>query len=77
MVKSLAAKTRTRRSRRERNSQFREDIKAHLLAHGVVYGDLGTNTLFALKTIFSGKNAIEPQSATVLGVVSLIFSGHS
>ena len=44
-----------------------------ILALGVVYGDLGTNTLFVFKTIFSGSNAIEAQAANVLGVVSLTF----
>jgi KUP system potassium uptake protein len=77
MVKSLAAKLEPGAPEERETPSFGRILKLTLLALGVVYGDLGTNTLFALKTIFSGKNAIEPQSATVLGVVSLIFSGHS
>jgi KUP system potassium uptake protein len=48
-------------------------LKLTLLALGVVYGDLGTNVLFTLKTGFSGRNAIAADPANVLGMVSLIF----
>jgi KUP system potassium uptake protein len=42
-------------------------------ALGVVYGDLGTNTLFALRECFGGQHPVEPTPDNVLGVLSLIF----
>ncbi len=42
-------------------------------ALGVVYGDLGTNPLFALAEAFSGDHALPVDRANVLGVLSLIF----
>ena len=42
-------------------------------ALGVVYGDIGTSPLYALRECFSGHYAIEPTRANVLGVLSLIF----
>ncbi len=42
-------------------------------ALGVVYGDIGTSPLYALRVCFHGRHAIEPNPANVLGVLSLIF----
>jgi KUP system potassium uptake protein len=42
-------------------------------ALGVVFGDLGTNTLFALRECFGGQHPVEPTPDNVLGVCSLIF----
>jgi KUP system potassium uptake protein len=42
-------------------------------ALGVVYGDIGTSPLYALRECFSGAHGIEPSPANVLGVVSLVF----
>ena len=42
-------------------------------ALGVVYGDIGTSPLYALRECFHGPHAIEPTPAHVLGVLSLIF----
>jgi KUP system potassium uptake protein len=44
-----------------------------LAALGVVYGDIGTNPLFALQESFAGSTAIESSDANVLGVLSLVF----
>jgi KUP system potassium uptake protein len=44
-----------------------------LLALGVVYGDIGTSPLYALRECFHGPHAIEPTHDHVLGVLSLIF----
>ena len=44
-----------------------------LAALGVVFGDIGTSPLYALKVCFTGHTAIEPSPANVLGLVSLIF----
>jgi KUP system potassium uptake protein len=42
-------------------------------ALGVVYGDIGTSPLYALRECFGGHHALEPTRANVLGVLSLIF----
>jgi KUP system potassium uptake protein len=42
-------------------------------AIGVVYGDIGTSPLYAMKEAFSGAHAIAVNPVNVLGVLSLIF----
>ncbi|NVO14455.1 MAG: potassium transporter Kup [Rhodoplanes sp.] len=42
-------------------------------AIGVVFGDIGTSPLYALKETFAGRHALEVEPASVLGVVSLMF----
>jgi len=42
-------------------------------ALGVVYGDIGTSPLYALRECFHGEWGIEPTPAHVLGVLSLVF----
>jgi KUP system potassium uptake protein len=42
-------------------------------ALGVVYGDIGTSPLYALKECFTGNHGVEPTPANVLGVLSLVF----
>ena len=42
-------------------------------ALGVVYGDIGTSPLYALRECFHGPHAIAPTPANVLGVLSLFF----
>ena len=42
-------------------------------ALGVVYGDIGTSPLYALRECFHGLHGIEPTRDNVLGVLSLIF----
>ena len=42
-------------------------------ALGVVYGDIGTSPLYAIKECFSGHHSIEPTPENILGVLSLIF----
>ncbi len=42
-------------------------------ALGVVYGDIGTSPLYALRECFAGAHPIEPSSPNVLGILSLIF----
>lgn len=44
-----------------------------LAALGVVYGDIGTSPLYALRECFHGPHAIVPTPANILGVLSLIF----
>ncbi|QYO67046.1 potassium transporter Kup [Leptolyngbya sp. 7M] len=42
-------------------------------AIGVVYGDIGTSPLYAIRECFHGPHAISATEANVLGVLSLIF----
>src|SRR6516225_11541546 len=42
-------------------------------ALGVVYGDIGTSPLYALRECFSSSHGVTPSQSHVLGVVSLIF----
>lgn len=42
-------------------------------ALGVVYGDIGTSPLYAMKECFYGPHSIEVSEANVFGVLSLIF----
>jgi KUP system potassium uptake protein len=44
-----------------------------LLAMGIVYGDIGTSPLYALRECFHGPHAVPLTHANVLGVLSLIF----
>jgi KUP system potassium uptake protein len=44
-----------------------------LAALGVVYGDIGTSPLYAIRECFYGPHAITSTSANILGVLSLIF----
>jgi KUP system potassium uptake protein len=44
-----------------------------MAALGVVYGDIGTSPLYALREAFHGSHAMTVTSANVLGVLSLIF----
>lgn len=42
-------------------------------AIGVVYGDIGTSPLYAVRECFHGPHAIAPTQENVLGVISLVF----
>ena len=44
-----------------------------LAALGVVYGDLGTSPLYALKESFAGHLGLQPTPAGILSIVSLFF----
>jgi KUP system potassium uptake protein len=44
-----------------------------LAALGVVYGDIGTSPLYALRECFVGANALAITPANVLGILSLVF----
>jgi KUP system potassium uptake protein len=43
-----------------------------LASLGIVYGDIGTSPLYALRECFYGEHAVPPSQANVLGVLSLI-----
>lgn len=59
----------TRPASRLRDSSL---LVLSLTALGVVYGDIGTSPLYAVRECFHGPHAIEPTRANVLGVLSLI-----
>ncbi len=44
-----------------------------LAALGVVYGDIGTSPLYAIKECFGGEHGLDPSHANVLGIISLVF----
>jgi KUP system potassium uptake protein len=44
-----------------------------LAALGVVYGDIGTSPLYAMRECFHGAHSIVPSPANIFGVLSLIF----
>src|SRR5437867_1549557 len=44
-----------------------------LTSLGIVFGDIGTSPLYALRECFAGSHAIAVTAANVLGVLSLIF----
>ncbi|MCK6528102.1 potassium transporter Kup [Myxococcota bacterium] len=44
-----------------------------LAALGVVYGDIGTSPLYAMREAFLAEHGVAPTAANVLGVLSLIF----
>src|SRR5690606_32529525 len=44
-----------------------------LVALGVVYGDIGTSPLYALKQAFAGPHSVLPSHDNVLGILSLVF----
>jgi KUP system potassium uptake protein len=48
-------------------------LSLSLGALGVVYGDIGTSPLYALKECFAPEYGIAPSPANVLGILSLIF----
>jgi KUP system potassium uptake protein len=56
-------------SERRRNSL----VLLCLASLGIVYGDIGTSPLYAMRECFSGQHAVPPTPTNVLGVLSLIF----
>ncbi|HWP35208.1 MAG TPA: potassium transporter Kup [Thermodesulfobacteriota bacterium] len=44
-----------------------------IAALGVVYGDIGTSPLYAVREAFQGPHGVAPTGANVLGVLSLVF----
>ncbi len=52
----------------------RERLMALTLgAIGIVYGDIGTSPLYAMRECFAGSHAVAPSRENVLGIISLIF----
>jgi len=57
----------------------REDTKDQrlpflaLAALGIVYGDIGTSPLYALRECFHGSHSLPPTPTNILGILSLVF----
>ncbi len=45
----------------------------YLATLGVVYGDIGTSPLYAIRECFSGEHGVAPTHENVLGILSLVF----
>jgi len=73
MVKPLEEQLEPGASEKEEPRQFSKLLMLSLGALGVVYGDIGTSPLYAVKVCFFGEGSIAPQPANIIGVVSLIF----
>ncbi|TQF14272.1 potassium transporter Kup [Myxococcus llanfairpwllgwyngyllgogerychwyrndrobwllllantysiliogogogochensis] len=58
---------------REGPDTFKRTALLALGALGIVYGDIGTSPLYALRECFTGPHGIHPTPENVLGVLSLIF----
>ncbi len=58
---------------RVQESSPRRDVALGLAALGVVYGDIGTSPIYALRQCFHGTHPFAPTPENVLGVLSLIF----
>ncbi|HEX9943273.1 MAG TPA: potassium transporter Kup [Thermoanaerobaculia bacterium] len=54
-------------------TDLRRLLGLSLGALGVVYGDIGTSPLYALRECFHGEHAVPPSHDNVLGVLSLVF----
>jgi len=54
----------------QNNSRF---LKLTLVALGVVYGDIGTSPLYAIRQCFRGDGGLSVTTANVLGILSLVF----
>ena len=59
--------------RSSQNSGLSHLLGLSLGALGVVYGDIGTSPLYALRECFLGSHSVPPTRLNVLGVMSLIF----
>ncbi len=48
-------------------------LKVAVGALGIVYGDIGTSPLYALKECFTGEHKVAPTPENVFGILSLVF----
>jgi KUP system potassium uptake protein len=62
-----------RSDRHETAEPGRQFLVVSLAALGVVYGDIGTSPLYALRECFHGSHPVPPTPANVLGILSLVF----
>jgi KUP system potassium uptake protein len=57
----------------ERHPKDKRLVPLAVAALGVVFGDIGTSPLYALKECFTGSHGVAPTRENVLGVLSLVF----
>src|SRR6266511_1006688 len=63
----------------ERSPHHREEASGRrllalsLLALGIVYGDIGTSPLYAMRECFYGAHPVAVTQANIFGILSLIF----
>ena len=57
----------------ESHPQHNRLVPLAVAALGVVFGDIGTSPLYALKECFTGSHGVAPTRENVLGVLSLVF----
>jgi KUP system potassium uptake protein len=57
----------------ERHPKDNRLVPLSVAALGVVFGDIGTSPLYALKECFTGSHGVAPTRENVLGVLSLVF----
>jgi len=55
------------------DSVTKKNIPLAIAALGIVFGDIGTSPLYALKACFSGFHAVPTSEMNILGVLSLVF----
>lgn len=60
-------------STRNQSALRAKTLALALGALGVVFGDIGTSPLYAIKECFHGLHAITPDQTNILGVLSLVF----
>jgi KUP system potassium uptake protein len=72
MVKPLEEQLEPGASKKRDPPEFRAVLRLSLTSLGVVYGDIGTSPLYAMKACFSGKGAIAPIPTNIFGVLSLV-----
>jgi KUP system potassium uptake protein len=77
-IADFKTKTHHLLSMARRKGQDKTEGKKYLFflaysALGVVYGDIGTSPLYALRACFHGPHSVDQTPANVLGVLSLIF----
>ncbi len=66
----------TDKRRRQRSAKPEHDVRTVALAVGalgVVYGDIGTNPLFAMREAFEARHHVGVSEANVFGLLSLVF----
>ena len=59
--------------RQEKKESKRYFLLLSFSSLGVVYGDIGTSPLYALRECFYGEHSVNPTAGNILGVLSLIF----
>jgi KUP system potassium uptake protein len=69
----VSAEERERDSGSEQEPEGERLALLSLAALGIVYGDIGTSPLYAIRECFHGDYGIDPSPANVLGVLSLMF----